>query len=443
MSFSRKVFGVFSRDIVLYGTNIITGVFVARTLGPTVLGIWGVLALIPAYAEAFGRLKTDVSSVYFIGKKTFPEESILLSLNIIALVMSGLIIALVIIFFNSLYNLLFQDATGEFFTESKVILIQIPIQFLYQNYAYYHISHENTYVYNRMVIINAWVNTSLVLVLLLVFDLGIYSLIISLISACFCALLYGYFKVNRTSWKSSRFDVSLSYQMIKYAKHMYFSGLIAHFQEHGTKTIAVTMLKANQIAFFGQAQSIGKMLLRIVDAINLLLYPRVSGSNREDSISITCQAYRMASLVLFIGALTFYLLADFMVLFLYGEEFIMSASLLKIILPGVLVFGVSSTLNSFYNGSGRAFVIPRIQLPFLFFQLLLAYSLTSLYGIKGSMWSLTIGMVVYSFVLTAYFKKETKTPIKNLLPSLNEVKAIAGLISYYTGKIRLYYDKKR
>ena len=69
MSFGNKSFSIFKRDILLFVLNVFTSIVIARKLGPDLLGIWIIISLIPAYAEAFGRTKFDLAAVYFIGKK--------------------------------------------------------------------------------------------------------------------------------------------------------------------------------------------------------------------------------------------------------------------------------------------------------------------------------------------------------------------------------------
>jgi len=66
---SDRSLSLFSRDIFVYSTKIITGAIIARTLGPEGFGIWIILQMLPSYADAFGRLKFDIASVYFLGKK--------------------------------------------------------------------------------------------------------------------------------------------------------------------------------------------------------------------------------------------------------------------------------------------------------------------------------------------------------------------------------------
>ena len=70
MSFAKKSYSLFQRDVFLFLTNIITSVIIARKLGPDMRGLFAILLLIPGYAEAFGRLKFDIAAVYFLGKKS-------------------------------------------------------------------------------------------------------------------------------------------------------------------------------------------------------------------------------------------------------------------------------------------------------------------------------------------------------------------------------------
>ncbi|MDR1057043.1 MAG: hypothetical protein LBL17_00470 [Coxiellaceae bacterium] len=65
-----KSFSLFQRDVILSAVNLFTSTVIVRKLGPEMAGLWAILLLIPGYAEAFGRLKYDVASVYFLGKKS-------------------------------------------------------------------------------------------------------------------------------------------------------------------------------------------------------------------------------------------------------------------------------------------------------------------------------------------------------------------------------------
>ncbi len=71
MSIANKAFSILKRDIVLFFSQLITSVIIARKLGPEMVGTWVILSMIPTYAESFGRIKFDIAAVYFLGKKKY------------------------------------------------------------------------------------------------------------------------------------------------------------------------------------------------------------------------------------------------------------------------------------------------------------------------------------------------------------------------------------
>src|SRR3990172_2172297 len=104
MSIANKSFALFRRDTLIYTVSIVSGAIIARVLGPTTMGIWIILLMIPSYAEAFGRLKFDIAAVYFLGKDRHRLGEMTFILNVVALICSTTLIILFcwkIDFFNA------------------------------------------------------------------------------------------------------------------------------------------------------------------------------------------------------------------------------------------------------------------------------------------------------------------------------------------------------
>ncbi|MDP7197138.1 MAG: hypothetical protein QF864_13240, partial [SAR202 cluster bacterium] len=110
MSFSEKSFSLLQREIFLFILNLATGIIIARVLGPTMMGLWVILLLIPSYAEAFGRLKFDVAAVYFLGKKKTSIAEMVFLLNFVTLLISAILILLFIWQFDWFYARLFHSS---------------------------------------------------------------------------------------------------------------------------------------------------------------------------------------------------------------------------------------------------------------------------------------------------------------------------------------------
>ena len=111
MSFAKKAFSLFQIDAILFFTSIIIGAIIARKLGPDLRGLYAILLLIPSYAEAFGRIKFDIASVYFLGKGRMALGEMLFILNLLAILTSAVIISIFLWQYDWIYAQLYQNTT--------------------------------------------------------------------------------------------------------------------------------------------------------------------------------------------------------------------------------------------------------------------------------------------------------------------------------------------
>lgn len=434
MNFFQKSFSVFKRDILLFVTNLITGIVVARTLGPTFLGIFMVLNLVPAYSEAFGRLKADAASIYILGKKKYHTSEIILNLNLIALITSGVIIFLVLLNFDLLYNVLFKNIEEDYELHLKVLLLHVPINFLFLNYKYLHIGQDDVKTFNTMTVIQAW-SSSIILLLLLYNNFEIWSLVISSIISVFFGLLYGWAKLDKSKWnEKTKINFILCKEMIRYGFFLYLTGILIALQKQGVRAISTAFLIPSKIAFLGQAQNLSLIINKIPDAMATILYPRVSRSNDRDSILISQKSFRTSFiLLLLIGACLFFV-SEFLIVLLYGPEFRNTADIIKIILPGIVISGSVIPLNSYFNGAGKAKIVPAIIIFPSVLQLVLGYFLTKNYGLYGAAISSSIGHAMFGVSFCCFFVYKTDSKILNLVPRIGDFKNIINSLKNYIVK---------
>ena len=126
MNFANKSFSLLQRDMFLFFTNLATGIVIARFLGPTMMGLWVILLLIPGYAEAFGRFKFDIAAVYFLGKRKTSIGEMVFILNILALLTSIILVSLFIWQFDWFYTRLFHGSPVDMRLLTYFILLIIP-----------------------------------------------------------------------------------------------------------------------------------------------------------------------------------------------------------------------------------------------------------------------------------------------------------------------------
>ena len=388
----------------------------ARLLGPTALGIWVILSMIPSYAEAFGRIKTDVAAVYFIGQKTFRREEILANLNLIAIISATVVLSIIIWQFDPIYEWLFQNDSGDHRSKLVLLLFQIPINFLYLNYTYFHIAHENIFVYNRMVVINALSNSIIVIGLITLTEFGLWSVIIGLIVAPLMSLIYGSFSIDRENWTRVFPCKEVTIALLRYGIHFYLGGILGQLQQSGTHFIAVVYLLPAQMAFLSQGQGVGMMLNNIVKPISTILFPRVSSLDKSQAVQISCNAFRVSCILMLTSGFLLAIFAEHLIVLLYGSDFRSTASVIRFLMPGLVIMGVCGTLTNYFSGIGKASIIPKIQIIPVMLQLLLAWVLMQSWGINGAAAAISIGGIFYGLLTLLVFINMSGASYRMLIP---------------------------
>ena len=112
-----------------------------------------------------------------------------------------------------------------------------------------------------------------------------------------------------------------------------------------------------------------------------------------------CSLLRVSFLVIFVGAFSLFILSQFIVITLYGDEYQMSISVLKILLPGVVLFTILKVLNMDLAGKGKPLVSVKAMVPALIINIVFNYFLIPKYGADGASLSSAIS---YSFAATLF-----------------------------------------
>ena len=430
MSFGAKSFSVFKRDILLLVLNVLTSVVIARKLGPDLLGLWVIVSLIPSYAEAFGRTKFDLAAVYFLGKKRFNENEVLYHLNVVSLVTGLAVTGLIFLFRGNIIQFLFSgDSNNLIFIYS--ILPIIPLNFLCLNYSYLLISREDIGYYNVMIVIQALVGPGGACILLLISDLGLWGVIMSSVASVLVALTLGIWrfnKINDNPKKIYKLNKSLLKEFFNFSYKLYLGGLICHLNIYFMKSVLSVYLSPAKVAFYSLAQDRATLLDKLPNAVNVLLYPRVSNSNDLESSTSTTRAFRILLILSTFSAL---ILATFiypLVLVMYGETYIPMVIPLIIILPGIITNGTTSVFTSYFTGTGRSDLIMKLSIfPFIL-QIFLGIIFIQRYNIFGAAFSFTIAMTFYGAIQIHYFVKISGNSYKALIPTEEDFQYIIKFI---------------
>jgi O-antigen/teichoic acid export membrane protein len=383
-------------------------VVVARTLGPHALGLWVILNLIPSYAETLGRLKVDVAAVYYLGKGLYKPGDVVFVLNAIAIASGCLIVLPVFLFFDKFSVALFAADAPSVEPYIYVMLLQVPVNFLYVNYTYLHIQREDVGSLNAMVMTRALLTSFLIIVGVFVLRLGLAALAIGQAAGLLCAFLLGIYRYGISKREAKRIEPRLVKDLVRYGSKLYVANVAAYFNTYSTQAIVVAFCPPAQVAFFSIAQQLAQLVSKVTDALGTFLYSRVSRTQKvSESALLAARAFRVSLVVLLPCVIVASVAVAPVLLLLYGPSYEPVLIPFWIILPGVTIAAAATTLGMFFQGIGRADLIAKIAFVPVLAQLSLGLLLVRHLQITGAAIAFLAALLASTAIQIAVFVRLT------------------------------------
>jgi O-antigen/teichoic acid export membrane protein len=413
MQLTDKFFALFIRDAVLFFSTLLTGVVIARQLGPDMMGIWAILLLIPGYAEAFGRLKLDISIVYFIGKDSVSIGVATFILHAAALLATVIIFTLFLYNFDWFYDQIFKNVELDVKGLVYAILILIPLRFIYINYSYLLISQKDVYSYNILIIIQALTTSIFSIGMILILKMGIFGALLGSVIGLLSSIFYGAVKVHHIEKIDFDFDLKILFKLFKYSMNSYLGGLIGFSQNHVASLISTLYVAPAQIAFYVMSKTICEIATRMVpSAVNTILFPWISTSdNVQNSKQLVARSFRITLLILIFSTSMLILLIKPIVFVLYGVEYYPIIDLFLIMIIGVVLTQSSSVFNSYFSGCGRPDIPNKASIIPLLLQVFFSIIFIPKFGVTGAAISYVLSSVLLFIFQLYYFIKFSRSSL--------------------------------
>lgn len=416
MSISNKSFALFRRDMLVYTISIVTGAIIARVLGPTSMGIWLILLMIPSYSEAFGRLKLDIAAVYFLGKKRCSLGEMTFILNIVALICSAVIGIVFLWKIDLIRYYLFKNAfvpQGVFI----LMLLFVAFQFIGMNYSYLLIYLEDIKSYNNFSLIQQIVGPISAIIMLLLFRLGLFALILSMLISNVLAVLFAAWKIQKVEKMIPNFNIRIIKDLFTYSFSLYLGGIVGFLNTYISSLLVAVYLLPAQLAFFRMGQDRAQLLNKIPSAIGTMLYPRISKTNGAVGLNenLTILSYRISLITASFAAIIGIFLIKPIVFVLYGKDFLPLSISFWILIPGVVLSGATSVFNQYFLGIGRPKITLGISIVPLAFQIALGLIFIPIYGVLGAAFTTSITFIAVSLITILVFQRISKIPISRVI----------------------------
>lgn len=408
-SFLKDLFRVATSNVMIILFGMATSIITARWIGPEGNGTIAGLTVYPSLFMTFGSLGIRQSTAYFLGKDIFPEAKIKTAITQIWLFTT--IISLLVCYFLMTY---FSESGGNLYW---VLLALLPIPFsLFITYnSGIFLGKNDIKTFNKVNWIPPLITLTLSALLIILFSFGVSGALLAAIGGPLFMAILMLFKNDFLNAFSLKYDLKVIKSMLSLGLVYALALLVINLNYKVDVIILDKLSTPYELGIYSKGANIIQYLWQIPMVLSTIIFSRSATSKDGYAFSLNVAKLLRISLLIVGGAsLALFLISKFVILTMYGESFYGSISVLKILLPGVILLTIFKVMNMDLAGKGKPWVSMKAMVPALIINILLNLLWDAKYGADGSSWASTIS---YSFaaILFAYFYcAETKVPMKEL-----------------------------
>ena len=408
----------FLRDVLSVGISkfativfgIVTSIIIARELGPEKNGVIAALVVFPALFMSVGSLGIRQSTTYYLGKNIFSEKDIKAAITQIWLIST--IISVIVCFVLMRY----LSKSGDNFLFVLLALAPIPFSLFNTYNSGIFLGKNQIKEFNKINWIPSLLTLVVTLILVLGLSLGIKGYFIALIAGPLFISALLLFKNKFLDVLSLKFNWQVIKPMIRlgsiYALALMFINLNARLD-----VILLDRLSSDfETGIYSKGYSVGNYLLQIPWMLNTIVFSRSAIAKNDELFSKkVSQLLRVSFLVILLFAGFLFMFSDFIIVLMFGEDFIGSSIVLQYLLLGVLFLSLFKILNQDLAGKGKPWISMKAMIPGLLVNVILNYFLIPSYGATGASIASTISYSFAIILFIHFYSKEVSIPVKEIL----------------------------
>jgi stage V sporulation protein B len=409
---SRDILGVLGTRAAWTLMGMVTGVVLARKLGPHDRGVFALVLLVPSTVSTFVKLGIAQSNVYFINRKREPIDKIASNCAALALVLGFTGAAIVWLsqgqFLSSVLRGLAPWALALALARVPLILLDDYLYGILQAAGSFH-------VYNTRLVVSEAARMILVIVALVVLHFGFTAAvwITTLVSAGNVAWLIA--ATHRKIPFSLRVHPSLLRQQLTFGAKSYVQTLTSHALLRIDVYMVSYFLGPADTAFYSLALRFTEMILEIPQAVGLVLYPKLATLPEVEVHRLTAQACRRTLMLSGLGVAAAAIFGPALITLWYGQAYAPAGRPLPWAAVGVLAMSVFVILTRAFTSQNRQQVNIVAGLVALTSNVLLNLHMIPTLGIVGAAMATAISYSAACLLLMVFYLLDSRLSLSEVI----------------------------
>lgn len=409
---ARDILGVFGTRVAWTLMSLVTGVILARKLGPHDRGVFALVLLAPSTIVTFVKLGITQSNVYFINRKREPIENVASNCVALALTLGLTVVTIVWLCQAPLLSSILRGVAP---WALALALVRVPLLLL-DDYLYGVLQAAGSFhIYNKRLVISEIVRLVLIVVGLMILQLGLVGAvwIYTLVTAGNVVWLMG--ATRRRIPFTLRVHWRLLGQQLGFGVKSYVQTLTSHALLRSDVYMVSYFLGPAETAFYSLALRFSEMVLEIPQAVGLVLYPRLATLPEDEVHRLTAQACRRTLLLTGLGVVLVSLLGPFLITLWYGEAYTPAGRPLAWAAVGVLAMSIFVILTRDFTSRNRQQVNIAAGVLALVSNLALNFYMIPLLGIVGAAMATAISYSGACLLLMVFYLFDSRQSLSDVI----------------------------
>lgn len=423
-SLAKDGISVFGTQLFILVIGFISGVILARGLGPAGRGTFSALLVYPTMLISLLSMGMRQATVYYLGAKKYSESDIV-GVTLLLLILSstiGVLTSIVIISYTKSPD----------YNQMLILLasLTVPADLTINYFTGILIGKQRINKFNQIKYLVPIINFVLIIFLVFFENLYVLGAVLATLAARIMLALYALLMIKR----EYSLKICCSPEIIKKMFSLGFIYALSLFVLNLNYRVDIIILEhLSNVAEIGQytiGVGFAELLWQLPTAFGIVIFSY--SANAKDSNKFSQDIAKMIRIIfpiVLFGSLFLYFASGYIIPFLYGDEYIPSVKMLKILLPGIVIMSFFKIINMDLAGRGKPDITLKVFLPAVLINIVLNIILIPDFGGCGAAFASTISYTVASAFILYYYMKITQLSLKDILIcNKSDINFILGLI---------------
>jgi O-antigen/teichoic acid export membrane protein len=418
--------------------GFVTSILLARGLGTEDRGIYAIAVLLPTLVVTLLNSGIGSALVYYLARGEYNlrdalQVGILFSLLI---GLMGLILGVITVQLAG--ELLFPGVNRQILFISLVL---VPITLQRNILQMLFLGLQDFRTYNLIGLIPQALILLIVFALVWLLNTGVYGALAALIASDLISLVITVIILYRRIRPLGIFPIAVNrcqlFAVLSFGLRAHLSNIIA-FLNYRIDVLILNLLSSkNSVGLYDVAVTLVERLWVLATAVSTVIFPRIAAiqdntARRDLTVTVSRCVFWISLLMSMIA----YALAEWGIIFFYGEDFRDAVVAFRLLLPGIVIGGVSKILANDTAGRGHVNVNAVVAFLGTLVNIIANFVLIPHFDIAGAAIATSISYTVLAISLIAWFCYKTGAKwYEILIPQRKDLERLIRSLRYLLSKI--------